>query len=265
MQPICVLIMIAQLTSTLLKSIKVHDIVLALENPGSVCKATATCSEVSHGRRLAPASALADRLLRGSKRNARGENGPWASPRAPGHGKPGTPARGNFWNRGYSLSKVQAVGPFLSPLVNKSETRLSGQPRRPWPGAFRCCSAARGRGGRRRPQQWRGGPGTASALSEEASEAGSSRGTAVRPRGRAGTRVLRRDKGSGNLSRACPGKSGLRSPWLRSRALGGRPPAQPERGRWEGGAEGTGRAARPAPPSGRGRRPQPATDPRQLL
>lgn len=69
-----------------------------------VRKATATCSAVSHGRRLAPASPLAARLPRGSQPNARGQSGPSARPRAPRRGKPGTPARGNFWKRRHSLS-----------------------------------------------------------------------------------------------------------------------------------------------------------------
>lgn len=114
-------------------------------------------------------------------------------------------------------------------------------------------------------QRGRGGREAASALSEEANEAGSSPGTAARPRGRAGTRVLRRDKGSGNLIRARPGKSGLRSPWLPSRAPSSRPRPGPAREGALGGGVRRGLAPRPAPPSGRGRRPQPATDPRQLL
>ncbi|CAK7295311.1 hypothetical protein VULLAG_LOCUS4632 [Vulpes lagopus] len=98
----------------------------------------------------------------------------------------------------------------------------------------------------------RGGPGAASAL-------GRGRRGRVRPRDRGPATRARRDarppsgQRVGNLRLACPGKSGLRSPWLRSRAPGGRPQPSPRggagRGRGRGGGDEPARPAPPRPPA----------------
>lgn len=178
------------------------------------------------------------------------------------------------------IFKVHTVRPTLFLLLNKPEASLSGRARRRRPVTVSAAQtppnsdfAARPRsrwprsGGRSLGQPW-DGPG----------EGASPRKVRVswEPLGSPHGRVWRSDKsghmvargrvssigtkGRGNLSQACSGKARLWLPWQRSRTLGCLSQPGPR-----GGARGSEGPlfcghrcpARPAPPSGRGCRPEP--------